>query len=724
MGAVTLLGRGALRRTLCALPISLALALAVAVWASPAKAVLLPNPEVNPSNVPQWSIDPMMVASVSGGSAAQAQLSDHGGPVLGATTVYLIYWDPSPLDPPQQWPITYPHSTKLLLATFLEDLASASNSLEDPLSLDSQYVSGGVSAGNAAGTPGGVEVAYGGSYTDQYTPYPASGCTDPDVTYRTDYCLTDAQIQQQLSIYVHGNNLPTGPGNVYLFLTPPDVTTCLDGTSSMCSDVPNRAGSPTLTGQDINGAYCGYHSVIGSGSNEIVYGQIPFPVPKVPNYDALGGFTAGNPPVFTAYVDASAPFLKDCQPDEFGADVNLPNQPAGQALQPLLSNDGAIEADFSDVIDNTISHVLNGIITDPNLNGYYDSSGLEAPDKCEATGIPPGGDPGAWWLNPNSNPSELTLPFGVDQDPLWLNAYNIVLGDNDQYYLQAEFNQAEGLPPATYGDCVPEAELTPRFPVPASALPNQMIGFDSSSTNATMGVRQYVWNFGDGSPTAVITCLVQTPPICNPSTYHAFTTPGTYNVSLTVTDGGGYTATATNSVKILGAVPAGGGSGSGSSGATSSSTTTTTTSATTTTTTTAAPAAPAVPAIVPPKATQAVVATSVSKALKSGLVVHYSVTQQVAGHFEVLLDARTAKHLGIKGPVVKGVKIDGLANPVEIGTALLETTKAGKDGIAITFSKTAAAKLRHTKALTLTVRLVAHNIVGQQVVVTTTVNLH
>ncbi len=717
MGAVTLLGRRAVRRTLCALPISLGLA--VAVWASPANAVLLPNPEVNPSNVPQWSIEPMMVAGGSSGSAAQAQLSDHGGPVLGATTVYLIYWDPSPLDPPAQWPITYPHSTKLLLARFLADVAGGSNSLDNPLSLDSQYVSGGVSAGNATGTPGGYEVTYGGSYSDQYTPYPASGCTDPDAAYRTDYCLTDAQIQQQLSIYVHGNNLPTGPGNVYLFLTPPDVTTCLDGTSSMCSDVSNRSGSPTLTGQDLNGAYCGYHSVIGSGGNEIVYGQIPWPVPKVTGYDELGFHQVG--PSLVPWVDQSVPFLKDCQPDG-SAWVNLPNETVGAGLQPLLSNDGAIEADFSDVIDNTISHVLNGIITDPNLNGYYDSSGLEAPDKCEATGIPPGGDPQAWWLYQTSNPQPLSLPYGVQSDSNFYNAFSVLFSDNDQYYLQAEFNQAEGNPPATYGQCVPGAELTPRFPVPASALPNQMIGFDSSSTNATMGVRQYVWNFGDGSPTAVITCPTQVPAICNPSTYHAFTTPGTYNVTLTVTDGGGYTAAATDSLKILGAAPAGGGSGSGSSGATSSSTTTTSTT-TATTTTTAAPAAPAAPAIVPPKATQAIVASSVSKALRSGLVVHYSVTQQVAGHFEVLLDARTAKHLGIKGPVVKGVKVDGLSNPVEIGTALLETTKAGKDGIAITFSKTAAARLKHTRTLTLTVRLVAHNIIGQQVVVTTTVRL-
>ena len=94
-------------------------------------------------------------------------------------------------------------------------------------------------------------------------------------------CLTDAQIQLALQTYISKYNLPTGPGNVYLMMTPPDVTTCLDASATQCSDVPNRATSPTMNGQDVVGGYCGYHSVIGSGSNEVVYGQIPWPYPKL-----------------------------------------------------------------------------------------------------------------------------------------------------------------------------------------------------------------------------------------------------------------------------------------------------------------------------------------------------------------------------------------------------------------------------------------------------------
>jgi hypothetical protein len=102
------------------------------------------------------------------------------------------------------------------------------------------------------------------------------------------------------------------------------------------------------------------------------------------------------------------------------------------------------------------------------------------------------------------------------------------------------------------------------------------------------------------------------------------------------------------------------------------------------------------------------------------VAVNYTVSQRVAGHFTVLLDAKTAKKLKLTSPVVKGVTVAGLSNPIQLGSALLETTKGGSSTIHITFSKTAAAKLKNAKTVSVTVRLVASNVSGQQVVVMTT----
>ena len=51
------------------------------------------------------------------------------------------------------------------------------------------------------------------------------------------------------------------------------------------------------------------------------------------------------------------------------------------------------------------------------------------------------------------------------------------------------------------------------------------------------------------------------------------------------------------------------------------------------------------------------------------------------------------------------------------------TQKSGGSHVSITFSAAAKARLRHTKQLTLTVRLVASNVAGAQIVKTTTVKL-
>lgn len=748
MGAVTPLCRRLLGRTLWAAPVALLLTLALG--AASANAVLLPTPPsagpctTNPCALntgpddAQWAIMPMMVGENPGANTQAPIQNLYNGPVLGATHVYLIYWDP--LNPPDDWPINYPPTTKLFEAQFLWDSANDSNTLDNPFALDGMYYGTGVPhAGGTPGTTGGYEMQYDGAYTDQVNPLPPSGCTDPDALYRTDYCLTDSQIQAQLQYYVTNNGLPTGPNNVYLFMTPPDVTTCLTAAATDCSDVANRS---TVSGQDVVGGYCGYHSVIGSGSSEIIYGQVPWPMGKIPNEDTPGYLPGGDAATQQEADDQEAAVvtaLKDCQPDGEPY-VNLPNGafPSSSPIQqPILENDGDIEVDFSDVLNNTISHELNGIITDPNLDGWFDSGGLESPDKCEATGVQPGADPASWFIYAGLTPSPLTLPFGVINNPYYFNTYDVQFSSGDQYYLQSEFDprlafpDPSVLPGDSGGQCEPYAQLTPRFAVPSPVSPNQLVGFDPSPSITTMGIQQYTWNFNDGSPAAVVTCTTGVvtpsptgPTSCNPSVFHAFSTPGVYPVTLTVTDYGGYTASTTQPVHVLGAVPSGGSSSGGSSTTTSTSASASSTTSSTTTTTTTTATTAAVPAIVPPKISQSIVVSSVSKAIKSGIVVHYSVTEKVAGHFQVLLDARTAKRLGIKGPVVKGVKVAGLANPIQIGTALLETTKAGNDGIAITFSKSVDAKLRHTKTLTLTVRLVATNIAGQQVVVTTTVKLH
>ena len=117
------------------------------------------------------------------------------------------------------------------------------------------------------------------------------------------------------------------------------------------------------------------------------------------------------------------------------------------------------------------------------------------------------------------------------------------------------------------------------------------------------------------------------------------------------------------------------------------------------------------PPVPGPVATQAVLSSSLRKTLSKGLVVRYSVNQQVTGHFEVLLAASIAYRLGLHLPLAAGLPA-GTPPQVVIGKALLVTTKAGRNTLKIQFGKVTAARLRRLHNVSLMLRLTLRNAGG------------
>lgn len=109
-----------------------------------------------------------------------------------------------------------------------------------------------------------------------------------------------------------------------------------------------------------------------------------------------------------------------------------------------------------------------------------------------------------------------------------------------------------------------------------------------------------------------------------------------------------------------------------------------------------------------PLATAAILSRSLKTAARKGLVVRYSVNEQVAGRFEVLLSRTAAKRLGIGAPPALGLPA-GTPPEVVIAKAILITTKAGRSTLSIPFSKRTAGSLRHAAKLTVTLRLIVRN---------------
>jgi PKD domain len=193
---------------------------------------------------------------------------------------------------------------------------------------------------------------------------------------------------------------------------------------------------------------------------------------------------------------------------------------------------------------SSLSHEANESITDPiPPTGYVDSEGLENGDECRNTPFEEDYGP----------------PLGGSSGALFNEAIN-----GDHYYLQQEWsNDIE--------DCAQRVG-PPQLVVsgPASATVGQVVDFNSSSsTPGDGGIGFYRWELGDGSEEEG----EETEEVA-----HSYSTPGTYTVTLTVFDDGGfaYSKSRQISIKAPEGTPSGGGSGgtatsSGSSSSSSSS---------------------------------------------------------------------------------------------------------------------------------------------------------
>jgi len=117
-------------------------------------------------------------------------------------------------------------------------------------------------------------------------------------------------------------------------------------------------------------------------------------------------------------------------------------------------------------------------------------------------------------------------------------------------------------------------------------------------------------------------------------------------------------------------------------------------------------------------AAAAILSRTLSGAIHKGLLVRYSVNEQVTGHFEVLLSRSLARHLGIGGATATGLPA-GSAAEVVIAKAILVTTKAGRSTVKLQFSKHTASRLARLHKVTLTLRLIVRNAATHSPVTTT-----
>jgi hypothetical protein len=594
-------------------------------------------------------------------------LSYGNGPVVHSSASYIIYWDPHTGQMTGEW--------ERMISGFLMGSAADSGTLDNDFAVATQYH-------DSTGGKAAYDQTFRGAYTDTDA-YPGTGNCNEGVP-----CLTDAQIRAELIKYISALGLPTGlnpasgPTPIYYVFTPPGVNVCLEGVGQHGHCASQASANPL----------CGYHSFIPAG------GQLSATVLYVAEPWTAGNLGTGRSPEVSG---------SNCQ-DGTGT-IQEPNQIG-------LGREGNYGPALADLILNNVTTQAIATITNPLFNAWHDSGDAnEVVDKCRNDFL--GGE-------------LLELPgTNVDTKTQAGKAHNQSI-DGVPYYLNDVFSQAAVYARFPGVPCVNGVNVDPQFTAQTPIRSGDVATFNTTQSDFTLGIQKYNWSFGDGTGTEA-NCENRVPTngfepaqctgtsgtnITNPvaSTEHVYTYGGKYTVTLTIQDYGGNTASISHEIAVSGPAPP------ASSSTSSSTSASTQAGATPGTSPGGKPGTPPAAKVI---ATQAVVSRSLSSALKGGLVVRYSVNEQVAGRFEVLLGSATARKLGIHGSTATGLA-KGTAPQTVIAKAILVTTKGGHSTYRIKLSKATSARLRKLAKVSLMIRLVVHNATSPAVTtVLNTVNL-
>ncbi len=371
-----------------------------------------------------------------------------------------------------------------------------------------------------------------------------------------------------------------------------------------------------------------------------------------------------------------------------GPHVQEPNQ------TKCPSADGFCDQGLADLIVNQMAIEQQNTVTNPLLDGWQDDVGNELTDECRNFFAPSLG---------GSSPAIAGSAAG--------DLFNQQYPEHG-YYLNTAFDLAALKLNYPGVACLPGIALQPNFTSPANANPGEIVGFDGMDSNITLDAgtkynpnsgapepayATYSWNFGDGTPVqtgyapgAPACSSSSWPSPCAASVYHSYLYSGTYDVSLTVKDAGGYEATEVHPITIAGSSSSSS-SGNGKGGPSASSGVARTAAK--------------------PLVTAQVLSRSLRVVTKHGVVVRYSVNERLSGRVEITLATSAARKLHIKGAAATGFAAGTPAQTL-IGKAFLVATKAGHSNMTIKFAQKTDTALRKLHKESFMLRIVVRNIAG------------
>lgn len=210
------------------------------------------------------SAEPQMVANVS-----SLPLTYHGGPVMTSAKTYAIFWLPSTGK--------LQNGAATSLPAHYQSVQAALLSLYPGHSIDNnntQYYqtthTGFFFFTSYIQNTG----SFAGSYVDT-DPYPASTCFDGATGSN---CIDDAQVQAEIQHAITVNGWTPNIDTMFFLYTSSGEGSCAGASCAYTS-------------------YCAYHSYFMSGSQPVIYGNIPYADPnycQVPGTPSPNGDAAGD----------------------------------------------------------------------------------------------------------------------------------------------------------------------------------------------------------------------------------------------------------------------------------------------------------------------------------------------------------------------------------------------------------------------------------------------
>jgi hypothetical protein len=245
--------------------------------------------------------------------AHAANLPYLGGPVMHSNRTHLIFWQPAGSG------LSFDPGYTALVQRFEADVAADSHHTTNVYSLSGQYSDGDGIAGYSS--------TYAGAVLDT-DPLPLNGCVEPPLGVGPGwgYCVSDQQIENEITRVVRANTLPVTNRDIYFLVTPNGLGSCESTGPRNCA-----LGGPVS-------GYCGYHSTT---PDLLLYAVIPYNA--VPGHCQSGNprpnASAADPtistvshehnetvtdPFGTAWIDSSAAEEADLCITSFGPTLGPP----------------------------------------------------------------------------------------------------------------------------------------------------------------------------------------------------------------------------------------------------------------------------------------------------------------------------------------------------------------------------------------------------------------